>query len=335
MLREEGLGEVQEGSDRGGDFARGGLGDLAEDELERAEDVERLGGGRLRALLSRLGAGGAVHVLELASGFAWGAEGLHGDGGERATGGVRGGGAAKRSKRLGDGGCGLLAHLGSAVRAEVADGAERLGAVRPLLVHDGVAGGIAERRDKEADAVDHAAQSVRRVLRCATQRQEHLHRRRKAGQHGRGRGVLQRGAEHGEHRTRPFGRAGDVLALERRHNRREHRSRGGRDALLAQDVRHRLEHRRHLSRLGLLGATVPAVQLRHGIAHFETGEFNRHDGRSVRRVAEASAAFARVRLTRSRRRRCMRKASERGAVGGSRNRSLITCDDINMGLKSL
>ena len=71
MLREEGLGEIQQADDRGGHLAAGGLAELTEDAFQRAEEMEALGSSRLRALLRRLGARGAVHVRELARGLAW------------------------------------------------------------------------------------------------------------------------------------------------------------------------------------------------------------------------------------------------------------------------
>ena len=150
---------------------------------------------------------------------------LDGDGRERRARGLRGGGAADRAERVRDGRRRLLAHLRARVHAEVADGGERLRAVRPLLEDDRVRGGVPERGHEEADAVHDAAEGVRGLLRRLADRHEDLHRRGHAGQDGRRGGVLEGGAEDGEHRARLFGRGRGVRTLERGHRRREH---GGR-----------------------------------------------------------------------------------------------------------
>ena len=225
VLREERLVEVEEAGHGLRRRARGGLGDLADDRLQGAEEVQRLRRRGVRLALRGLRAGRAAGPRELMRGVLGRARGLDGDGCERRARGLRGGGAADRAERVRDGRRRLLAHLRARVHAEVADGGERLRAVRPLLEDDRVRGGVPERGHEEADAVHDAAEGVLGLLRRLADRHEDLHRRGHAGQDGRRGGVLEGGAEDGEHRARLFGRGRGVRTLERGHRRREH---GGR-----------------------------------------------------------------------------------------------------------
>jgi hypothetical protein len=320
VLREHRLGEVQQADDRGGHLAGGGLAELAQDSFQRAEEMQALRSRRLRALLRRFGARGAVHVRELARRLTGRAQGLDGHRREGAAGGVRRGRVSERSKRLANRRRRLLAHLGPPVDAQVADSGEGLGAVLPVLEDRLRRRRRAQGRHEQADAAHHTPKRGGGLLRGASGRHEHFGGGGQARQHGRGRGVLKRGGEHSEHRARLLRGYRRVRALQGGHRRREHRGGRGGYALLLQDVRHRLEHGTGRLRFRLPRTTVPVPQLRHGVAIGEPGERERrHDAElSSRRGAVRSETRARVKMRSLERRRREKTAA---ALRGENRRS--------------